>query len=77
MFNPIIRSWINYYGRYYKSALYPSLRYLEGRLVQWAMAKSKRLRRHRRRTDQWLRRIARRQSGLFAHWRLLYAMAER
>jgi len=77
MFNPIIRGWINYYGRYYKSALYPSLRYLDRRLAQWAMAKYKRLRRHRRRTDQWLRRIARRQSGLFAHWRLWYAMAER
>lgn len=24
MFNPIIRGWINYYGSYYKSALYPS-----------------------------------------------------
>lgn len=77
MFNPIIQGWINYYGRYYKSALYPSLRYLDRRLVQWAMAKYKRLRRHRRRTDQWLRRIARRQPGLFAHWRLLYAMAGR
>jgi len=24
MFNPIIQGWINYYGRYYKSALYPT-----------------------------------------------------
>jgi Group II intron, maturase-specific domain len=25
MFNANIRGWINYYGRYYKSALYPTL----------------------------------------------------
>ncbi len=48
MFNPIIRGWLNYYGRYYKSALYPTLRHLDRRLAHWAMAKYKRLRRHRR-----------------------------
>ena len=73
MFNPIIRGWISYYGRFYKSALYPTLRCLDRRLVQWARRKFKRLKRHRRRAEQWLRRVARRQPGLFAHWRLLYA----
>lgn len=73
MFNPIIQGWINYYGRYYKSALYPTLQCLERRLIMWATRKYKRLRNHRRRAAQWLNRIARRQSWLFAHWRLLYA----
>ena len=77
MFNPIIQGWINYYGRYYKSALYPTLRCLDRRLARWATRKYKRLRRHRRRAEQWLRRIARKQPGLFAHWRLLYAAAGR
>ena len=77
MFNPMIRGWINYYGRFYKSALYPTLRYLDRRLAHWATAKYKRLRRHRRRADHWLRRIAQAKSGLFAHWRLLYAAAGR
>ncbi|HSF32923.1 MAG TPA: group II intron reverse transcriptase/maturase [Candidatus Tectomicrobia bacterium] len=71
-FNPVIRGWITYYGRYYKSALYPTLRYLDQRLARWAMSKYKRLRRHRRRSEHWIRRIARRDPGLFAHWRLLY-----
>jgi RNA-directed DNA polymerase len=75
MFNPIIRGWINYYGRYYKSALYPTLKCLDRRLVRWATRKYKRLRHHRRRAAQWLRRIARKQPNLFAHWRLLYAAA--
>lgn len=77
MFNPIIQGWINYYGRYYKSALYPTLRCLDRRLVMWATRKYKRLRGHRRRATHWLDRIARKQPYLFAHWRLLYAAAGR
>ncbi len=77
MFNSNIQGWINYFGRYYKSALYPTLRSLDRRLVRWATRKYKRLRGHRRRADQWLQRIARQQPGLFAHWRLLHATAGR
>lgn len=77
MFNPIIQGWINYYGRYYKSALYPTLKCLNRRLVTWATRKYKRLRGHRRRAGHWLDRIARNQPDLFAHWRLLYATAGR
>ena len=77
MFNSVIRGWINYYGRFYKSALYPTLRCLDRRLVRWARRKFKRLKGHRRRAEQWLRGVAHRQPGLFAHWRLLYAQAER
>ena len=72
MFNPIIRGWITYYGRYYPSALYPTLRYLDGRLARWAMSKYKRLRRHRRRATHRIRAIAHRDRLLFAHWRLLH-----
>ncbi len=75
MFNPVIRGWITYYGRYYKSALYPTLRYLDRRLAQWAREKYKRLRRHRRRSEHWLRRVARRDLRLFAHWPLLHRAA--
>ncbi len=77
MFNPIIRGWINYYGRYYKSALYPALRYLDRRLARWAMGKYKRLRGHRRRAEHWIRRIACRDREVFAHWRLLHRAAGR
>ena len=71
MFNASIRGWINYYGCYYKSALYPTLRHIDRILARWAHRKFKSLRRHRRRTQQWLARIARRQPALFAHWGLL------
>jgi hypothetical protein len=38
MLKPIIRGWLTYYRRYYKSALYPTLPYLDRRLARWAMA---------------------------------------
>lgn len=71
MFNPIIQGWINYYSRFYKSALYPTLRHLDRHLERWAMAKYKRLRRHRRRAAHWLWRVRDREPRLFAHWRLM------
>ena len=71
MFNPIIRGWITYYGRYYKSALYPTLRYLNRCLARWVMAKYKRLKRHRRRAEDWIRRASLRDPTLFAHWPVL------
>ena len=71
MWNPVLRGWIQYYGRFYKSALYPVFRHLNGLLVRWAMRKYKRLRRHRRRASHWLGDLARREPRLFAHWHLL------
>lgn len=70
MFNPIIRGWIQYYGRFYKSRLYRVLRHLNAALVHWARRKYKKLARHRRRAEHWLGRLARRQSALFAHWQM-------
>ena len=70
MFNPILRGWINYYGRFYKSALYPVLTHMNRALVHWARRKYKKLSRHRRRAEHWLGRIARREPQLFAHWQM-------
>lgn len=70
MFSPVIRGWINYYGSFYKSALHPTLRHLNRTLVRWAMRKYKRLRRHKRRAEYWLGRIAKRQPQLFPHWKI-------
>jgi len=70
MFNPIIRGWINYYGRFYKSGLFPVLRKLNRAIIHWARRKYKRLARHRRRAEYWLGRIARREPQLFAHWQM-------
>jgi RNA-directed DNA polymerase len=66
--NPVIRGWLNYYSRYYRSALYPILRQIQNALVRWAMRKYKRLRGHWHKATHWLGRIARREPRLFASW---------
>jgi RNA-directed DNA polymerase len=79
MFNPTMRSWIAYYGRYYRSALAPVFRPLDHALVRWAMRKyKKRLQGHKWRAWQWLVSAARRDPSLFMHWTILRTgMAER
>jgi RNA-directed DNA polymerase len=68
MFNAVLRGWINYYGRFYKSKLNPTFHHLNRTLVRWAMGKYKRLRRRPRRARRFLAEVARREPGLFAHW---------
>lgn len=69
MYNPIVRGWVNYYGQFYKSALYPVFQALNERLVRWVRKKYKRLK-HQNRARKWLRKLARREPKLFAHWQL-------
>jgi RNA-directed DNA polymerase len=69
MFNSIVQGWINYFGRFYKSMLYPLLRRLNQHLVRWACRKYKRLKRRERHAMRWLAEVARRAPYLFAHWR--------
>src|SRR5205814_7873613 len=70
MFNPVIRGWLQYYGRYYRSALYPPMQQLDRSLARWAYRKYKKLRGHLRRARHWIARIARRDPTLFAHWQM-------
>src|ERR1035441_1577677 len=70
MFNPKIRGWLQYYGRYYRSAMYPYGRQLDRSLAHWAYRKYKKLRGHLRRATHWIARISRRDSKLFAHWQM-------
>jgi RNA-directed DNA polymerase len=75
IFNPVLRGWLNYYGSYHRSALYPTFHHLNGHLTRWAVRKYKRLRGHHRRARHWVQRIARTQPGLFAHWQFFQSMA--
>jgi RNA-directed DNA polymerase len=77
MFNPVLRGWVNSDSRFYKSALYPTFHHLERLLVRWARRKYKRLRGHQRRAAHGLRRMARGQPNLFAHWGFWQAAAGR
>ena len=66
--NPVVRGWLNYYGKFRKSALNPILRQIQYALVRWAMRKYKRLRGHWLRATHWLGRIARREPRLLVSW---------
>ena len=65
--NPIVRGWMNYYGRFYRSGMYPLLMRINGYLVRWARKKYKRLLGFKKRYAWWYG-IADREPRLFAHW---------
>jgi hypothetical protein len=68
--NPVVRGWMNYYGRFYRSKCIQVLRHLNEALAVWARRKNKRLRRRERASMHWLGRIARRDTKLFVLWEL-------
>jgi RNA-directed DNA polymerase len=70
IYNPKVHGWLQYYGRFYRSALYPPMRQLDRSLARWAYQKYKKLRGHLRRATHWVARIARRDPKLWAHWQL-------
>lgn len=73
MLNPLIRGWINYFGRFNPSAMRRTLQCIEQRLIKWAMCKFKRFRGRRRRAEKWLCTVRQREPKLFAHWSRLYS----
>jgi RNA-directed DNA polymerase len=71
LYNPVIRGWFQYYGRYYRTGLYSVIRQLDQELVRWACQKYKKLRRYTGRARQWVAALSRRSPELFAHWTML------
>jgi RNA-directed DNA polymerase len=68
--NPSVSGWVDYYGRFYRSALTPVLRHLERALVRWACRKYKRFRGHVTNAAHWLGQVARRDPNLFVLWQM-------
>ena len=68
-YNPKLQGWLNYYGKYNRSSLYPVWRHFNKTLVSWAMRKYRRLRHRKTRAAKFLERIAEENSKLFVHWR--------
>ena len=65
--NPIVKGWMNYYGRYYRTALDRLLRRINTYLMRWAQQRYKRLRPFRK-ARRWWQELTARQPRLFAHW---------
>jgi RNA-directed DNA polymerase len=67
--NPIIRGWINYYGRFGKSSLKALYRYINDKLTRWIMRKFKSLQRGITRAGKWLKNLYLQNPNLFTHWK--------
>jgi group II intron reverse transcriptase/maturase len=72
--NPVVAGWMTYYGRFYRSALYPLLQRINTYLLRWAGCKYRRLRSYKRFTAWWSGILAR-EPALFAHWRWMRTFA--
>jgi RNA-directed DNA polymerase len=68
MINPIVRGWIQYYGKYYPSLFKTFLQSLNHSLARWACRKHKSLRMNTYAGYHWLGDIAHRDKTLFYHW---------
>ncbi len=70
LINPLLRGWIEYYGRFAPSALSPVLRYVNLTLVAWAMRKFKRFKTHKIRAGRFFERLSQDRADCLAHWQL-------
>jgi RNA-directed DNA polymerase len=68
--NPVLRGWIRYYGRFRRSELVSVFRGINLALRLWVMRKYKRFKRRPQSAMAWLRGIAAKERGLFAHWEI-------
>lgn len=70
--NPVLRGWVNYYGRYYKRAFSPIRKQFHLVLTRWAMRKYKRFKNRRKKASGYIYSIARRDPQLFYLWEAFY-----
>jgi RNA-directed DNA polymerase len=66
--NPIVRGWMNYYGRYRRSELYRLLQRINTYLMRWARNKYQRLRGFKK-FKRWWSGLLDREPNLFVHWK--------
>ncbi len=72
--NPVVRGWMQYYGRFARSKLNPLLQRINTYLMRWAGQKYKRLRSYKRFRAWWFG-IIDREPELFAHWKWVRTFA--
>ena len=68
---PIVRGWVNYYGRFNPSALYRALRMVDELLVRWARRKYKKFKKRSMGAWDWLKRLKSKKPTLLPHWQLV------
>ena len=68
MFNPILRGWMNYYGRFRGSAMDVVWKHVNAYLTRWLRRKYKKLARHKTRAVHALGKLAAASPRAFVHW---------
>ncbi|MEL6559948.1 MAG: group II intron maturase-specific domain-containing protein, partial [Bacteroidota bacterium] len=70
LLSPLIRGWIQYYGKISKFTMNLLFVRINNRLVKWVYNKYKRFRRRKsfQLARKWLRNVAHRYAYLFPHW---------
>jgi RNA-directed DNA polymerase len=63
-----LRGWQNYYGQFYKSALWRVFYDFDRSLIRWARRKYRKFERHPGRAKRWLEKMVNRHPRLFSHW---------
>jgi RNA-directed DNA polymerase len=72
--NPIVAGWMNFYGRFYRSALEPLLARVNTYVRRWAGNKDQKLRSYNAVLAWWSRLVAR-DPRLFVQWRCVRSWA--
>jgi len=66
--NPVVRGWINYYGKFYISKLRNFMQAINYRIVKWVRGKYLKVRASELKGLKWLKRISLKHPDLFTHW---------
>ena len=67
-FNPKLRGWLHYYGKYKRYEMNRVFRVFHFRLMKWVLNRYKSLKRSRVKGFQWIRKLRKEQPGIFYHW---------
>lgn len=63
--NPVIRGKMNYYGKFYKTAMYSILRIVENEIKKWYR---KKYQKGYKEAKEWAKRLFKKEQSLFVHW---------
>jgi RNA-directed DNA polymerase len=66
--NPIVRGWIQYYGKFYASALHKVRDILDMMLIKWMKVKYKSVRKSYKKANRLIQLIKNQNPTLFVHW---------
>jgi group II intron reverse transcriptase/maturase len=71
--NPVVRGWMQYYGAFYRTALYSVLRRINYYLMRWVRKKYRKVRTFKKFHKRW-KQVTATWPNLFAHWKWVHSI---